>query len=156
MVDLNEITPTTCSCPTCNQMCCYRPCWGTPEDIRAIIDGGFSDRLMVDWWEYDISFFESILILTPAKIGHGGEVCSRNPTGTCTLFLNKRCQLHSKGLKPTEGKLSHCGNKGQGEAIHLAIVRSWDNPEAQAMVREWAEARGLDLSGCRGSGINTA
>ena len=31
-------------------MCKYRPCWGTPEELEKIIEAGFSNRLMMDYW----------------------------------------------------------------------------------------------------------
>lgn len=82
--------PVSCKCQLCKSQCAS-PCWGTPEDMKKIIDAGFVKRCMVQ-------VFGEIIFVTPL---------ADKEKKACTFFTNGLCELHDSGLKPTVGKLSH-------------------------------------------------
>ena len=50
-----EMFPTSeCACDICQKMC-HTPCTGTPEDIEAIIEAGYGDRLCLDDWPGEVA-----------------------------------------------------------------------------------------------------
>ena len=91
---------TFCKCQDCKKQC-TTPCLGTPEDIEKLIDAGFDDKIFLTDWYAGI-----ILGVTDQPIEmYQAELIEE--TGFCTFYENGLCKLHDKGLKPTEGKLSH-------------------------------------------------
>jgi len=46
-----------------------RPCWGTPEDMGRLLDAGYADRLMLDWFAKNggVDYY----IVAPASRGLG-------------------------------------------------------------------------------------
>lgn len=90
--------PVQCSCSVCKQQC-HTPCLGTPDDIERIIDAGYADRLALTNWAAGI-FLGVINIAIPMIQPVAGKEY-------CAFFENGLCILHDKGLKPTEGRLSH-------------------------------------------------
>lgn len=91
--------PTECSCPVC-RMQCRVPCLGTPTDIRKLIEAGYKDRLAPTLWLTGM-YAGQIKFPVPMVQPVRGE------DGWCAFFRNGLCELHERGLKPTEGKLSH-------------------------------------------------
>jgi hypothetical protein len=109
-------------------MCKDRPCWGTPEDIKKIIDAGFRDRLMFDYWSGD----PDIYMLAPALVGYEGKNAPWWPNGKCTfLDQNDRCELHDLNLKPLEGRVACCPDKRVGgeshRKLHYDVAMTWNN-----------------------------
>lgn len=143
MVSKLNLAPNECSCDTCKEMC-RRPCWGTPEDAKKIIDAGYGHRLMRDFWGGE-NGDQNTEILCPALKGHEGQKAPffpRSPDG-CTFWKDGLCELHDLGLKPTEGKLATCNPKimdDDGEiSLHEEIYMTWKNPEAEKFVEEWEQ-----------------
>lgn len=94
--------PTQCSCKKCQSMC-ETPCLGTPQDIFAIIEAGYSDKVCYTEWAAGIilGFTNQIIPMVQVK----------EENGKCVFFQNGKCQIHDLGLKPTEGRLaSHVAN----------------------------------------------
>lgn len=83
-----------CSCDKCKNMCKI-PCIGTPKDIEAIIDAGYADRLKETMWMvgYLAVKEKPIAMIQPTE--KDGWCVFRQPDGLC--------ELHDRGLKPTEG-----------------------------------------------------
>ena len=90
--------PVQCSCSICKQQC-NTPCLGTPDDIEKIIDAGYSDRLALTQWAAGMLLGVTTSIIPMIQPVVGKEYCA--------FFENGLCILHDKGLKPTEGRLSH-------------------------------------------------
>src|SRR5688572_3198504 len=82
--------PRSCKCELCKSQC-KEPCLGTPEDMFAISDAGYGQRLQ------------------PKEIDGKTVIAPKYDTEkkSCTFFTNGLCELHESGLKPTVGKLSH-------------------------------------------------
>ena len=95
---VSQSKPTECHCKLCQQMC-RTPCLGTPEDIEQLIDAGYANRLQPTEW-----LVGAIVGLTPGPIS---MLQPRTEKGWCTFYHDGRCELHDRGLKPTEGKLAH-------------------------------------------------
>lgn len=73
---------------------CKIPCIGTPKDIEAIIDAGYADRLKETMWMvgYLAVKEKPIAMIQPTE--KDGWCVFRQPDGIC--------ELHDRGLKPTE------------------------------------------------------
>lgn len=147
---LKILTPVECDCSKCEIMC-ERPCWGTPEDIKKIIDSGLGDRLMIDFWVGEIqggpeSFDGDIEILCPALKNYEGRSAPfwpQNQEG-CTFWNEDfKCDLHRSGLKPSEGKLSIHDMKHLFDIdlfdidLHEAVAMTWNTEEGRSLVSEW-------------------
>ena len=91
--------PTECNCEKCKSQC-HTPCLGTPEDIMKLIDAGYQDRLSPTLWAVGMILG---LVNYPIKMIQP----IREENGWCTFYKHGLCELHDKGLKPTEGRLSH-------------------------------------------------
>lgn len=122
---------STCSCKKCAAMCERTPCWPTPDEAQALIAAGFGDRLMTDWW---YASPRNVRMLVPATVGHEGTLAPRvsrllgENKGPCSfLTADKKCELHSLGLKPLEGRV----------AIHATSYRDFEvQDEISDAVRE--------------------
>ena len=125
-----------CTCPECVAMCQHRPCWPTPDDAQRLIEAGYADRLMVDWW-FHRDKNKTIYLLTPAIAGRESGEAPAHPEGQCTfLSVDGLCQIHDSGLKPTEGQIALCNNRTP-EGLHEQIARTWDDAVAQALIDRW-------------------
>lgn len=129
---MTSIETCECTCDKCVGMCKYRPCWGTPAEIKKLIDMGLSERLMLDWWCAESPDSENILIIVPAIIGSEGLMCTWWPAGTCTFLKDNRCEIHDN--KPVEGCIASHDNK---EDVHRDIAMLWDSGEGEEVVNLW-------------------
>ncbi|CAG0929969.1 hypothetical protein TFLX_01509 [Thermoflexales bacterium] len=131
-----ETEGSACACPECVAMCQHRPCWPTPDDAQRLIEAGYADRLMVDWW-FDREKSKTIYLLTPAIAGRESGEAPAHPEGQCT-FLDEAglCRIHDSGLKPTEGQIALCRNRTPAD-LHEQIARTWENDAAQALIDRW-------------------
>ena len=121
-----------CSCTECKDMC-RRPCWGTPEDARRLIEAGHARRLMIDYWQ---GFDSDILILCPAVKGHEGQWAPSCPTGGCTFqTADGMCEVHP--IKPTEGAVAI--HNQYHKNLHWEMAQSWDNDDGRAVIQLWRE-----------------
>jgi hypothetical protein len=135
--DLNKIPKTECDCDTCKGYCARRPCWGTPRDIKNLMELGYADRLMLDWWVAD----EDIMIICPAIINHGGKAAPFSPIGTCNFLTDKRlCEIHQ--VKPTEGKTASC--KKNDYDVHHIVAMTWNSDEGRELVEKWKVVVGFE------------
>jgi len=136
----------TCACKQCVAGCENRPCWGTPEEIQAIIAAGHGDRLWNDYWAGDGPDGADIQIVAPSAKGSEGSYAPFWPAGTACTFLteDKKCELHEPGLKPYEGRVGGCKVERTYDPEHNAhreTAMTWNNPEAQEMVHNWRDGR---------------
>jgi len=143
MNKLKQFKKCICDCLSCKSACKNtRPCWGTPKDIENIIDAGYGNRLMLDWWAdsddgNDIDFY----IITPAIKGYEGCRASYLPIGQCSFFnSNELCDLHELNLKPLEGQLSSCKhNDEEISEIHKTIAHIWNAAYGKNIIKQWKE-----------------
>lgn len=112
--------PVQCKCQLC-KMQCHTPCLGTPEDIERIIDAGYSDKLAATYWVAGM-VMRVIDFPVPMIQPVDGE-------DYCAFFQNGLCELHDKGLKPTEGRLSHhsisLDNFKPSKSIAWNVAKEW-------------------------------
>ena len=132
---MNKYKETECSCQKCKDMCRKRVCWPTPEEADKLIDAGFSNRLMEDYWADE----EDIMIICPAIKGYEGEFAPWWPTGGCCLQdKDGLCILHDLGLKPLEGRIADCKEtEAGGRNIHEEIAMMWEGDCGKAVVEKW-------------------
>ena len=122
----SESRPTECHCSLCQQMC-HTPCLGTPEDIERLVDAGYADRLVPTEWGVGLIVG---LISRPVYMLQADTV-----NGWCTFYHNGLCELHDKGLKPTEGRLAHHtdpiihGNQPTSLNVAWLIAKEWMKDE---------------------------
>lgn len=131
--------PSQCKCKLC-QLQCKQPCLGTPQDIERLIDAGYADRLEPTEWAAGIimGLCQGTINMIQARIEETG----------CTFFKNGLCELHDKGLKPTEGRLSHHSLRADNwvakKSISWHVAREWLLPEnGETIVRVVNKMTGL-------------
>lgn len=94
-------------------------CLGTPKDITNLIRAGYTNRLANTLWRAgEKDGIPPLTMIQARKEAHG-----------CT-FLTKDglCELHDKGLKPTEGRLAH-HDKLDNDELHYAVARTWESEQ---------------------------
>lgn len=139
--------PPPCSCDVCQHMC-RLPCQGDVEDMTALIDAGYANRLSLDYLGYDTDDGGTryVWMLVPALKGEEGKRTGiqRSSLRGCT-FLGIQglplCQLHTLKLKPLEGRLAHHHpmlRKPKDIVQMQSYIRStWDTPEGAALIARW-------------------
>ncbi len=133
-----EIKETVCACDICKGFCRRRPCWPTPDEARRLIDKGYADRLMVDYWSGDGFDGGDIYLLCPAIVGHEQNIAPFMPVGRCTFLTdNELCELHDPGLKPIEGRIASCKFELDSKKEHWKVVATWNNKNSQDFVDKW-------------------
>jgi hypothetical protein len=127
---LQVFRETTCACAICAGFCKNKPCWTTEAEARALIVAGFSDRLMLEWWDEDDG--TSLEFLVPAIVGYESKRSPDVPTGRCTfLTADDKCELHALGLKPLEGRVAYHSDEErhtkttQSHDVRRVILDSW-------------------------------
>ena len=100
-------------------MQCHTPCLGTPQDIEKLIDAGYSDRLLPTLWGAGMIMGVINFPVPMIQIASGDDYCS--------------CELHYRGLKPTEGRLSHhstrIDNFKASKSIAWNVAKEWLSEE---------------------------
>lgn len=127
--------PIQCKCEKCKNQCRIAPCLGTPEDIEKIIDAGYKDKI------FDTSWLAGVMMgVTDKEIDmYQAEHIS---TG-CAFFKDGLCELHDKGLKPTEGRLSHHSHKRDNfnpkKSLSWNVAKEWIDPENAETIKRIKE-----------------
>ncbi len=116
------VVPTQCACQKCKNLC-HTPCLGTPEDIEALIEAGYGDRLMLTKWGVGIlaGLTNKMISMLQPRL---------EPDGWCTFRREDGlCELHDKGLKPLEGRLASCRPKPNGWTLQKdftwLVAQTW-------------------------------
>ena len=116
--------PIQCKCKQCQQQC-HTPCLGTPQDILKLIKAGYADRLSWTNWASGI-----IMGCTDHVVG---MVQATVDGDWCTFYHDGLCELHDKGLKPTEGRLSQhsiwLDNWIPKKSISWNIAKEWEDED---------------------------
>lgn len=123
--------PTQCKCKECKQQC-HTPCLGTPQDILKLVKAGYAERLALTDW------FAGMMM---GCTDHGiTMIQAKGENGWCTFYHDGLCELHDKGLKPTEGKLSHhtikLDNWTRKKSISWNVAKEWENKDNFSVVEE--------------------
>ena len=136
--------PTECKCQLCKRQC-HTPCLGTPQDILRLIDAGYADRLAPTVWAAGVLMGVVAqpvpLIQAECLDGAWGGLLDVGADCHCTFYTKDGlCELHDKGLKPTEGRLSHhsirLDNFKRNRSISWAVVQEWLSPDNADVVAE--------------------
>lgn len=113
--------PSVCNCDRCKAQC-HTPCLGTPEDIERLIKAGYGDRLALTEWVAGVlmGVCKEPIKMIQARL---------EDNGWCTFYHDGLCELHDKGLKPTEGRLSHhslkIDNYNPKKSLSWLIAKEW-------------------------------
>lgn len=124
--------PSACKCEACRNQC-RTPCLGTPDDILRLIKAGYRDELSVSYWLVGVvlgRMEHPIVMVQPVKTGEGW----------CIFYHQGLCGLHDKGLKPTEGRLSHHSitkeNYDFRKGLTYNVAKQWLAPENTPVIEE--------------------
>lgn len=148
MTSLPVFETNSCACSSCKRACQNRPCWGTPDEVEKMLDAGFADKLMLDWWEPDrrTGNRHAVYIVAPAARGYEKRHAPNWPTGvTCTLLTSdQKCPLHDTGYKPLEARVvSHATGLSVSQDVRVFIVKQWMTKRGVALVQRWKNLVGL-------------
>lgn len=147
-----------CNCEICRKMCTEnRTCWGTPEDMERIIDAGYADQLILDYYvmkDKDIDLLApGVTILEPDfNVKRNEDITFKPktyvkcrapflPVGRCVFFTGDKCSIHE--IKPIEGKVASCKMREdkkldkKGDNLHKELAMVWDTPTGRKVVRKW-------------------
>jgi hypothetical protein len=113
------MTPITCACERCRAMCAHSACVPTPAEARELMRRGYAARMAA----YKPFGTDDQAVVAPAVVGaEGGE--RRRTDGRCTFHTEDgKCELHSLGLKPMEGRLAH--HDRDWRAVRHAVNATW-------------------------------
>lgn len=117
---------TECQCEKCKSQC-KTPCLGTPDDILKLIKAGYGNKLSITDWGFGMIVGE---ILYPIRM-----IQAIKTTKGCIFFKDGLCELHDKGLKPTEGRLSH--HEVAEDNINFKKSVTWN------VAKEWEDTRNI-------------
>ena len=112
--------PSHCLCELCKAQC-HMPCLGTPQDMLKLVEAGYGKRLAYTEWAAGIVMgcTDKVIPMVQAKVENDW----------CTFYHDGLCELHDKGLKPTEGKLSHhtirMDNWTKKKSISWNVAKEW-------------------------------
>lgn len=138
--------PSECRCHLCKRQC-HTPCLGTPQDILRLMDAGYTGRLKPTEWVAGMVMGvtrEPVLMIQPECLdGAFGGMVDLGTKSHCTFQREDGlCELHDKGLKPTEGRLSHhskrIDNFKASKSVSWAVVQEWLDPQNEGVVAEVA------------------
>lgn len=128
-----KVAISECDCEKCSLMC-HAPCCGTVEDMEALMDAGYGNRLMYDDWP------DGEKLLKPSLKGYEGQMApweTRSEEG-CTFWKDGKCELHSLGLKPAQGKLTiHNQSEEEIEEVCDYLEDSWRKKKAVKTIERW-------------------
>ena len=142
--------PIACKCHLCKRQC-HTPCLGTPQDILRLMDAGYTSRLKPTEWAagmvMGVTKRPVFLIQAECVDGAFGGAIDLGVNSHCTFQREDGlCELHDKGLKPTEGRLSHHSTKIDNwkptKSISWAVVQEWLDPQNADVVAEVARRYG--------------
>lgn len=128
--------PISCNCEICRSMCLRVPCLGTPQDILALIDSGYKDKVCYTEWAAGMIYGHTRVPIPMVQIKAYND-------GRCVFFQDGKCELHDKGLKPTEGRLaSHDFHEKEIQKeynLTYQVAREWFQEENFVVIKEIAD-----------------
>lgn len=144
-----KVPEYACSCTACKEMCERTPCLGTPEEMLAIKNAGFGDKLVI------MRYYDTYM-LSPDSFETRDRYNHRSISGRCRFLTPQRlCQLHDLGLKPIEGRAAiHEGGEVPHDKAFISdqsmfregLARSWERPIGRLIIKRFIEE--YDLEHC--------
>lgn len=139
MAHVIEDKPIACECSKGVALCHFRPCWGTPKQIRYWLDHGVpANRFWLDYITKENGF--EVYIVAPSVAGKGGTSMPpmQELIGRCEfLTQDERCELHGK-MKPLEGAIACCKRIHTDPlGNHMKIAMLWDTREGERVWHHW-------------------
>ena len=116
---ITKLKENSCHCEKCVAMCKHAVCLGTPEDIERLFEAGYGDRLEKTIWAAGLKIGIPLMQMVQPLYDEGKRQCT---------FLTDEglCELHDKGLKPTEGKLANCKHETiEAAALPFVVAMTW-------------------------------
>ncbi|WP_289764480.1 hypothetical protein [uncultured Duncaniella sp.] len=128
IIRITGCKPIECQCAKCREQC-RTPCLGTPEDILRLLQAGYKKQFAPTLWGVGV-MLGHIPYLIPM-------IQAKRENGYCIFYREGLCELHSLGLKPTEGKLSH--HIIVKESMRFGTSLSWN------VAKEWLDERNAKI-----------
>ncbi len=118
---------TECSCAICKDMCKRSSCLPTPADTIRLIEAGYKEKLEIGLCPDRLSDNHPIPIVAPLETDAG------------CIFQDKDglCELHTSGLKPSEGKMAIHDIADDG--LRRAISYTWITPLGIEVMKRFDE-----------------
>lgn len=127
-----------CGCKVCLGYC-IRPGWWTVGEAVRAMDGGYANRMMLEF-----SPDRSFGVLSPAFKGcEGGFALEFHADKGCTFLHEGRCELHGTDFQPLECRFCHHSRSGQGPKCHADIERDWHTPAGYELIKKWGDTTGF-------------
>jgi hypothetical protein len=130
--ELTGLQPISCACKRCSNLCKRISCMGTPQEILALINAGYAERIRpaINLRRFPgYTLPDRMLLFIPLY----------DPQlGSCTFLKNDLCTLHDRGLKPIEGRLSDCKTTEMPAdkiELPLAVLLTWLREENKQTIR---------------------
>jgi len=124
-----------CACEDCKAMCDRRTCWPLPQEAFLLLEMGYANRLMLDYWTGEE---ENIDIVCPAIVNYGGQQAPFWPIGRCTFLTSDgMCEIHDIG-KPIEGRIARCTQEPPN-GFHYRVAKTWNSLEGKRIVSMWRD-----------------
>ncbi len=130
--------PVQCKCNRCKSQCEVAPCLGTPQDILKLIDAGYADKILPTVWAAGVAMKITDKIVNI----YASTQISRDKIGKgpCIFYKEGLCELHDKGLKPTEGRLSHHSHTPEtftsAKSLSWNVAKEWLDPANKPVIEE--------------------
>lgn len=114
---VHMLPKVSCDCSKCRRMCHVAPCIGTPADMHAIVKAGYGHKLAPTTYAPWIAHGIAPVDLVAPRM---------TPKGCAFLTPEGLCELHDKGLKPTEGRVISCKTSSLiNLAVPMRIADMW-------------------------------
>jgi hypothetical protein len=127
-----------CGCDICLRYC-IRPGWWTVEEAARAMQGGYADRMMLEF-----SPDRSFGVLSPAFKGNEmGFATNQAAANGCNFLKENLCELHGTGFQPLECRFCHHDRVGLGPVCHADLERDWNTPAGQVLVVSWGNLTGF-------------
>jgi hypothetical protein len=125
-------------CPNCEKgiyYCKTRPCWGTVNDFKKIIEAGHAKELMIDYYSHkNINNGNKIYFLSGSSNSNQCSKADWNPKGVCIFLENDKCRIND--IKPTTGAVACCKKKPNISIMHACIL-TWNTKKGKQLIKDW-------------------
>jgi len=101
------------------------------------MDAGLSKRMTAVEVEVVGRHGSGITVLAPSVRGHeGGNETDFVAQGECCFLRDGLCDLHDRGLKPLEGRVS-LHDRNVGAEVRRELEKRWESREGHSAVWRW-------------------
>ena len=128
-----KLQESSCSCAKCRASCLISPCFPTTLEVSTLIAVGYGDRLEATKFVSALSGKDYTVV---APKGVYSELTDGSPLKRCNFLTSEMlCELHSKGLKPLEGRMAHHTVGGVlSILLRSKVSEMWNTPTGEFLL----------------------